>query len=49
MHDRSSAERVRSLVLQLVLVALVLLGGAMVYDAVSDATAPAAATIGTDG
>lgn len=49
MHDQSSSERLRSLILQVALVGLVVLGCIMVFDAVSEATAPAADTIGSEG
>lgn len=42
MHDHSAAERTRSLLLQVVLVGLVVLGALAIFDAVSSATEPAA-------
>lgn len=42
MHDLSAAERTRSLLLQLALVGMVVLGGLSVFDAVSSATEPVA-------
>lgn len=41
MHDRSGSERLRSLLLQVLMVGLVLLAGALVFDTVASATAPA--------
>lgn len=48
MHDRSGSERLRSLLLQVLLVGLVLLAGAMVFDTVASATAPAEDMFSTD-
>lgn len=45
MHELSAAERTRSLLLQVVLVAMVVLGGLTVFDAVSSATEPVADTM----
>jgi hypothetical protein len=42
MHDRSAAEQTRSLLLQVALVGMVVLGALTVFDAVSSATEPVA-------
>jgi hypothetical protein len=38
VHDRSAAERLRSLLLQVFLVGLVAVAGLLVFDTVADAT-----------
>ena len=48
MHELSAAERTRSLLLQVILVGMVVLGGLTVFDAVSSATAPVADTMGDE-
>jgi hypothetical protein len=45
VYEHSAAERTRSLLLQVVLVALVVLGGLAVFDTVSEATEPVADTM----
>lgn len=45
MHDLSAAERTRSLLLQVVLVGIVVLGALTIFDAVSSATEPVAETM----
>lgn len=42
MYEHSAAERARSLLLQVVLVALVVIGGLTVFETVSSATEPIA-------
>lgn len=42
MYEHSAAERARSLLLQVVLVSLLVLGGLAVFDTVSSATEPVA-------
>lgn len=44
MHDRSTAEQTRSLLLQVALVGMVVLGALTIFDAVSSATEPVADT-----
>lgn len=45
MHDLSAAERTRSLLLQVILVGIVVLGALTIFDAVSSATEPVTDTI----
>lgn len=42
MHHQSAAEQTRSLLLQVALVAMVVLGALTIFDAVSSATEPVA-------
>jgi len=49
VHDQSNPERLRSLFLQVALVTLVVLGCIMLFDAVSEATAPAADGMESEG
>lgn len=45
MHDLSAAERTRSLLLQVILVGIVVLGALTIFDVVSSATEPVADSI----